>query len=598
MTQGILGLPGAAETTQPPEQAPQAPGQAPPAQVTPPAQPQTPSAVTSQLEQLPPQQLLQMFSNPTDKTPKWAVVSAYAKAVEQQRLMEAAGGQQAMQQAQAQMQQPPVAMQVMSQPLMPPAPPVQYARHGGIMHGYAGGGMVQRFAGGAGPQGVRQIPGWQDPEFNEEGLPRGRDERARIMAQNEALIAGYRKVEEYQKLLRQKQYMAQAAAMPLPEPTLVERMEQFYRPRSSTSSPGAETPTAFRPSQNYGAAMPPELGLGPAPASRPGPGSGIAAALRAAAPAAPAAGLAGLMGPEAPTGLLAARSAAQQIEDALRSRGPTPKQLEAQAGLDALMKQVIGERQAEEARRLEQAQTRMSEARARAGRPIFDDLSAIGKMLAGVRGSKTFGEALSGAAMGAGLAQTARQDALRRAEERYDMTRNEIATLASLRQQLQIEQARAAEARASGDARAAQEAALKVAQTRMQLAEFEAGLADKAEGRRIERERIAATEREGTANRASALELERIKAEARNDPASVAAETMRKVLVANPLLQELAKKAAQPELYPNARAEYDKALKEAIARTAPELLIGFGGTGNANDALLSAVAAGAAALNQ
>lgn len=308
------------------------------------------------------------------------------------------------------------------------------------------------------------------------------------------------------------------------------------------------------------------------------------------------------MGPEAPTGLLAARSAAQQIEDALRSRGPTPKQLDAQAGLDALMKQVIGERQAEEARRLEQAQTRMSEAKARAGRPIFDDLSAIGEMLAGVRGSKTFGEALSGAAMGAGRAQTARQDAMRRAEERYDMTRNEIATLAGLRQQLQIEQARAIEARESGNARAAQEAALKVAQTRMQLAEFEAGLADKSEGRRIERERIAATLSEGAANRAASLELERIKAAARNDPYSQAAETMRKVVAANPLLQELAKKAAQPELYPNARAEYDKALKEAIARTAPELLIGFGGaaggSGAPNAALLSAVAAGDAALNQ
>jgi hypothetical protein len=223
-------------------------------------------------------------------------------------------------------------------------------------------------------------------------------------------------------------------------------------------------------------------------------------------------------------------------------------------------------------------------------------------MLGNVQGSKTLVEALSNAAKGAGLAQTARQDAMRRAEERYDMTRNEIATLAGLRQQLQIEQARAIEARESGNARAAQEAALKVAQTRMQLAEFEAGLADKSEGRRIERERIAATISEGEANRASAQAIARIRAEAQNDPTSVAAETMRNVVAANPPLKELAKKAAQPDLYPNARAEYDKALKEAIARTAPELLIGFGGaaggSGAPNAALLSAVAAGDAALNQ
>jgi hypothetical protein len=209
------------------------------------------------------------------------------------------------------------------------------------------------------------------------------------------------------------------------------------------------------------------------------------------------------MGPQIEPERLAAREAQQGLERALTGAGPTAAQTEARKGLDALMQQVIGERQAEEARRLAQAQTRVSEAQQRAGRSPLEDITYLGQMLEGMRGSKRFGEALAGAASGAGRAQTARQDALRRAEERYDMSRNEIATLASLRQQLQIDQARAAEARASGDARAAQEAAIKVAQSRQQLAEFEAGLADKAEGRKIERERMALTASEGAANRAA-----------------------------------------------------------------------------------------------
>lgn len=501
MMQGISTLPGAAQTPQVPQApqgAEQAPGQAAPFQAMPPAQPQTPTAITGQLENMPPQQLLQMFANPADKTPKWAVVTAYAKAVEQQRLMEAASGQAAMQQAQMQAQQPPVAMQVMSQPLTPPTlpsmpsvsqlpaapatPPVQMARHGGIMHGYAGGGAVafnqggpvQRFADGSDARGLLS----QLPE----------DSLLRILSRWGDNIDALGARMEIENELR-----------------------KAYGPDGQASRMMDVPPEIpFRPSQNYGDAvsqpsLPAPMGRGPGPGPGPGP---VAApmprpAQRPAQQAVPESGLASLMGPQIEPERLAARNAQQGLESALTGSGPTAAQLEARKGLDALMQQVIGERQAEEARRLAQAQSRVSEAQQRAGRSPLEDISYLGQMLEGMRGSKRFGEALAGAVSGAGRAQTARQDALRRAEERYDMSRNEIATLASLRQQLQIDQARAAEARASGDARAAQEAAIKVAQSRQQLAEFEAGLADKAEGRKIERERLALTASEGAANRAA-----------------------------------------------------------------------------------------------
>jgi len=143
MMQGITGLPGA----QPPQGPQGMPQGAPPgAMPQPPQQPQTPMGMTGQLEKLPPQQLLAMFSNPTDRTPKWAVVSAYAKAIENQRMMDAARNQSAMQQAQAQGNMP-VAAQVMSQPLGPSEPVM--ARDGGIMSGYAGGGAVAFQSGGS-----------------------------------------------------------------------------------------------------------------------------------------------------------------------------------------------------------------------------------------------------------------------------------------------------------------------------------------------------------------------------------------------------------------------------------------------------------------
>jgi hypothetical protein len=553
MMQGISTLPGAAQTPQVPQApqgAEQAPGQAAPFQAMPPAQPQTPTAITGQLENMPPQQLLQMFANPADKTPKWAVVTAYAKAVEQQRLMEAASGQAAMQQAQMQAQQPPVAMQVMSQPLTPPAPPVQMARHGGIMHGYAGGGAVAFSQGGP----VQRFAGGSDESGLLSRLPE--DSLLRILSRWGGNIDALGARMEIENELR-KAYGGEG---------------QAERARDVPPQ------VAFRPSQNYGdAELPPQLP--PSLPSRPSSGPGPRVAAPLAQRAAPESGLAGLMGPQIEPERRAAREAQQGVERALTGAGPTAAQTQAREGLDALMKQVIGERQAEEARRLAQAQSRVAEAQQRAGRSPLEDITYLGQMLEGMRGSKRFGEALAGAASGAGRAQTARQDALRRAEERYDMSRNEIATLASLRQQLQIDQARAAQERVSGDARAARDAAIKVAQSRQQLAEFEAGLADKAEGRKIERERMALTASEGEANRAASAAVARIQAAARSDPASKEAAAVARVQAAinsSPVLKELAKNAAMG--LPGAQEKYRVEEERLYLRLAPELLIGTAGT--------------------
>lgn len=149
----------------PPGQAPMQPGMAPQQGA------QTPGGVTGQLSQLQPQQLLSMYNNPQDMTPKWAVASAYAKAIEQQRQMQMAQGQTAMAQNAQQQQQLPVAQEVMSQaapqpPQQPQQPPPVMAALGGLMRGYAGGGAVafqrggnvQHFSNGADEFGLMANP--------------------------------------------------------------------------------------------------------------------------------------------------------------------------------------------------------------------------------------------------------------------------------------------------------------------------------------------------------------------------------------------------------------------------------------------------------
>ena len=103
-------------------------------------------------------------------------------------------------------------------------------KDGGIV-GYAGGGEVTEaeleaarkpYVGYA-PVMSAQKP--LDPEFDEEGLPRGRDERAKILAAN-------------QQIAQKKLAMQRAASQPSQQQ--LERMEQFYKPRTPQ---GAVTPS-------------------------------------------------------------------------------------------------------------------------------------------------------------------------------------------------------------------------------------------------------------------------------------------------------------------------------------------------------------------
>lgn len=515
MMQGISTLPGAQQAPQ------QAPGQAMPFQATPQQQPQTPQAMTGQLQNLPPQQLLQMFANPADKTPKWAVVTAYAKAIEQQRLMEAASGQQAMQQGQMQAQQPPVAAQVMMQR------PTQMARHGGIMHGYAGGGAVafedggrvQRFSPGGLTTGFApdyqamravgiNISPYDSPEVRADKIRRFEEFR------RTGQVPPPRQEEpEFRAEGASPEEMAGSSVVQKPRSSIIDLLtpnvrnvasqvakgvsgdrpnfygEEIYgEPRRSSAQSAAqatETPERFKDTRQ----IPVGIATPPSPPTRVAAATGQAAAPSRGFPA-----------PQESPDLR------RRIDDANRIAREqaklTDEERAARGGLDALSAQIIAERRAEEARRLAQAESRMGEARTRATRSPLDDIAFLGQMIEGTRGAKRFGEGLAGAASGAGRAQAAREEALRKAEEKYDLSRNEIANLANLRQQVQMDQAKLVDARATRDADKIRAAEMQAAASQVELAKYEQTLG--IEGRKLDLEELKIRTQQGATAAASA----------------------------------------------------------------------------------------------
>lgn len=147
MMQGITALPGA--------QQPQNPGQAAPVQALPAAQPKTPASEIAPYEGMDLQRLVAAFQ----QRPSGPLLGLITKKAEAEKLQQQMEQQQAMG---AYAQQGPQtvkdmalanAMQVMQ--------PTQVARHGGVMHGYSGGGAVAFQEGGSILSRLVNEPWWK-----------------------------------------------------------------------------------------------------------------------------------------------------------------------------------------------------------------------------------------------------------------------------------------------------------------------------------------------------------------------------------------------------------------------------------------------------
>ena len=211
------------------------PGQAP--QQMPGMMPQqgapTPGAMTGSLKSMPLDQLKMMYMNPQPNSPPlWAVISALAEKQKEAQAMQMAQGQQAMAQNAQMQQQPPVAAQVMQAAEQMPEPVM--AAYGGEMQGYAGGGAVAFQTAGAVP------PGLMNPDVDEDGLPRGKDERERVIDYNNKIRAAY------EQQMKSKAATAPRTAAPSMQDIAGamsgrRQLEQFYKPRN----PEAYTPEAM-----------------------------------------------------------------------------------------------------------------------------------------------------------------------------------------------------------------------------------------------------------------------------------------------------------------------------------------------------------------
>jgi hypothetical protein len=408
------------------------PGQAPTQQM-PGLMPQqgapTPQAMTGSLKNMPLEQLKMFYQNPQPGSPPlWAVISALAEKQKEAQAMMNAQGQSAMAQNAQMRQQPPVAAQV-----------VQAAQQMAEPQAYAGGGAVAFQDAG--------LVGLQNPEYDEEGLPRTNAERERIDRNNRIFLQQQRNVEA------QKQLQAQKASVRETSSAVPQQQLDFYRstgrdrpvtlgmPESSAASPASKyAPTRLQDTRGGT----PEMAqlaqmLGAGQTASPAPGAASAGAQRrqtvAAAPTAPAAPQSATPADLPPT-LLAAM---KEREDQLHGRLTRPESLtRAEEGIAALAKSNIEAQQAETKTYGEEIRAARDAALARAQRDILNDPQSLLALAGSIDTRK--GQGISSLARGASGLLSEREKQAEAARKEYALAqRDERAMQANIRQTQMLE---------------------------------------------------------------------------------------------------------------------------------------------------------------
>lgn len=460
----MAGVPSLFGQQQMPGQSPM-PGQAPQQPMPGMMQQQgapTPQAMVDQLATMPFEKLEQFYSNPRPQSPPlYAVIAAIVKQQKAAQMAQAQQGQQVMAQNAQMQQQPPIAEGIMQQarqqhmPQMPQQPVM--AAYGGEMHGYAGGGAVAFGQGG-----------------NVQHFRYGADEFG-LMANPEAEAMDALRVERAQKEKQLKALEETYYALRMQNDPRAEQVKQQIDAISGRVSVPQNTPQQIPPTSAF--AKPAYV----APENAATPISGSGQRRQPAAQKLPAQGI-GALAEQPPTPAIdayAAASAAQQ--EAMRRAGQvTPEEIAARQGIDKLLGASASSFEEERKRREAVAQQRMQEAQARFDRPGYQDMVGIGNLLKGMKG-RTFYEGVVGAGAAAGDYQASKEAALRAAQEKFDLSGKEMFELSRLQQQVQMDQAKLAEARASGDAQRSVKAALDVANSQKQLAEYQTNLGIKRE---------------------------------------------------------------------------------------------------------------------
>jgi hypothetical protein len=306
----------------------------------------TPAAEVSQYAGMQLPQLVALFQ----QRPSGPLLGLITKQAEAMELQKAQANQAAM--AQSQQQQGTVKDMALGKAAQA-MQPTQMAAQGGIMQGYAGGGAVAFQTAGVVP------PGLMNPDVDEDGLPRGKDERERVIDYNNKIRAAY------EQQMKSKAATAPRTAAPSMQ-DIAERMsgrrqlEQFYKPRD----PEAYTPervgfqvgdiTASSAPTRQGKSGIADLDIGPsmAPLQRAGAsaaaqqlGSGQSQQRQQPAPAPPAA--TGLP-TDTPIDMAAYRQRVENAASDIRTgMSPSEKVLASRQGLAALAGQNLAEQRKE-----------------------------------------------------------------------------------------------------------------------------------------------------------------------------------------------------------------------------------------------------------
>lgn len=534
----------------------------------------------------------QILSNPPPLEDLWAFFTALGKASKKQKVDKSVANNQAAMAGAQNAQMPPVIAQVADAARQAELESgIQRMYHGGLVS-FNRGGIVQRLNNGGAVkfQTAGVVPsGLLNPDFDEEGLPRSKDERERVIDYNNKIRAAY-----------EQQMRAKAATKPrTAAPSMQEiaetmagrrQLEQFYKPRESE----AYTPEMVGYRVPAGAAAPADAKAANAPfvepeaqalMTRQGPRSAPKVNKPPAPPSAPAQTAA------APTQAASsgveslikqpiseAEAAAREQQEAIRKAGElAPGAVAARERMDALTREIIENTRKEQERLGAHAEKRYGEAKARAAAKPFDDIQYIGAMLSGMKGTKRFGEGLAGAVSGMGSEQARRQDALRRAEETYDLKQGELFKLQTAQLQLAMDQAKLSEARETGDKDRIDKAAIAVADSKRNLANLKFEIEQKVKNNLREDKKIDLERQKVEATREQTSEIAKSRLQGSysaqyNTLKTKMQEELRKIekdyLDANPMLRAIGSQKSIGQPVP---PEQERAYQDAMRKLQDKL---------------------------
>jgi len=374
------------------------------------------------------------------------------------------------------------------------AAPVQ-AAYGGEMHGYAGGGAVAFQDAG--------VVGLQNPEYDEEGLPRSNEERQRIERNNRIFLEQKKNTDA----LRQRQAQAEAVrqtSQPVPQ-----QMLDFYRSTGRDRAvtlgmpESAATTTPMRMQDTRGgtpemAALAQMLGTDAAQRTGAAPGTGQQrppAAPAAAAPAAPMPGIRATLTPEE-------QRMYDERKAALEGRKTLPADLLAgRAGLSALMQKNLAEERAEAETFGKEALAARDAALARAQRDVFSDPMAL-LGLAGTIDTRK-GQGMGSFARGLSGIMGQREAAAEAARKEYATAQGTMRVLqANIRRGSMLE-AQRVQAMNEQDYTRVSQLDDAIAQNAAERAKLEREVQNKAFDQALESRKAAATERQARASEIS-----------------------------------------------------------------------------------------------